>query len=211
MADSAYTKERAAWVLARAGRNPAARRRGERLAVRARRDFRDEAGAGDAPGAEVVTPNRWHRGIYREEGTGNKLGWTLTTALREAAVLVVAGPATGLSWGLYGLWYRQRESWGPLRPLPAAIAAAVAAVLAAIVGWAASPGLLGWWLMANLVGGLARLVWLTRAYGWPAAEAAWKRTQTRTRRAPTVVQVPKEAPRRVVRVVRVKNTETKEN
>lgn len=171
MSDPHRTPERAAWVLAHAGRNPAARRRGERLASRGRRATRYEAGVGDAAVGEVVTPNRIHRRI--DKGDDHKIARVLWACAREVGRTLAAGPGIAAAWGAYALWWRQVEAWGPLRWKPVAFAAAVAVpvLLAAVVAVAWMDGavpLLAWYAMAQLVIAATRLSWLIRAFGWEA-------------------------------------------
>lgn len=168
MADPHYTQARSAWVLNRAGRRPAARRRGERLAARARRLARYETGAGDAAVAEVTTRSRFGRmAAERDDHRGR---WTVAAALVEAARLVVAGPAIALSWAIYAAWYRQVPAWGPPRWRTLTWAtggvAAVMAVVAGIAWLGAGIPWWGWWLLAQPVVGVARAAWLAYAYGW---------------------------------------------
>ncbi|MDJ0454080.1 hypothetical protein [Gordonia amicalis] len=186
MADPHYTQARSAWVLARAGRRPAARRRGERLAARARQVARYDAGAGDAAVAEVTTRSRFGRlAAERDEHRGR---WTVLAALVEAGRLVVAGPAIALSWAIYGTWYRQVPAWGPLRWRTLAWATGgvvVAMLMVAGVAWLGGEiPWWGWWLLAQPVVGAGRAAWLAYAYGWeavPTATAAARPTPIRVR------------------------------
>lgn len=171
MSDTHRTPERAAWVLAHAGRNPAARRRGEQLASRARRATRYEAGVGDSAVGEVVTPNRLHRRIYAADD--HRIARVLWACAREVGRALVAGPGIAAAWGAYFLWWRQVAAWGPLRWKPVAFAAAVAVpvLLAAVVAVAWMDGgvpLLAWYAMAQLLIAATRLSWLIRAHGWEA-------------------------------------------
>lgn len=173
MADPHRTPERAAWVLAHAGRNPAARRRGEQLAARARRASRYEAGVGDAAVGEVVTPGRIHRTVYK--GDDHRIARVLWVGGRESMRALTAGPGIAAGWGAYFLWWRQVSAWGPLRWKPVAFAAAgaVPILLVIVVAVAWSDGgvpLLGWYAMAQLIIATARLSWLIRAYGWESVE-----------------------------------------
>ncbi len=186
MADPHYTQERSAWVLARAGRRPAARRRGERLAARARRLARYEAGAGDSAVAEVTTRSRFGRmAAERDDHRGR---WTVAAALVEAGRLAVAGPAIALSWTIYGVWYRNVEAWGPLRWQRLAWATggiALAMLMVAGIAWLGGEvPWWDWWLLAQPVIGTARASWLAYAYGWdavPAPRAASRPTPIRVR------------------------------
>lgn len=186
MADPHYTQPRSASVLNRAGRRPAARRRGERLAARARRLARYDAGAGDAAVAEVTTRSRFGRiAAERDEHRGR---WTIAAALVEAGRLIVAGPAIALSWAIYGVWYRQVPAWGPLRWRTLAWATGGVAVTMLVVAgiFFLGSGIpwWGWWLLAQPVIGTARAAWLAYAYGWeaaPASSAAGRPTPIRVR------------------------------
>lgn len=186
MADPHYTSERSAWVLARAGRRPAARRRGERLAARARRVARYDAGAGDAAVAEVTTRSRFGRiAAERDEHRGR---WAVAATLVEAGRLAVAGPAIALSWTIYGTWYRNVEAWGPLRwralAWPTGGVAVAMLVVAGIFFLGTGIPWWGWWLLAQPVIGTPRAAWLAYAYGWevvPASSAAGRPTPIRVR------------------------------
>lgn len=169
MSDPHRTPARAAWVLAHAGRNPAARRRGERLASKGRRATRYEAGVGDAAVGEVVTPNRLHRRIYAADD--HRIARVLWACAREVGRALGAGPGIAAAWGAYFLWWRQVDAWGPLRWKPVAVATAVPVLLAAVVAVAWMDGavpLLAWYAMAQVMIAVTRLSWLIRAYGWEA-------------------------------------------
>ena len=199
MADLHQTRERSAWVLARAGRNPAARRRGERLASRSRRSTRYEAGVGDAAVGEVVTPNRVHRAFYR--GDDHRILRVLWLALRESVRALLIGPGIAASWGLYGLWWRNTASWGPMRWQPAAaVALGALPVLLVIVGaviWMHNDvPFAAWYSTVQLLVAFARLAWLIRAYGWEAVTSG-----ARPQRGHTVTRItglPDPAPTRIV-------------
>lgn len=160
-------------MLAHAGRNPAARRRGERLAARARRQARYQAGVGDAAVGEVVTPNRIHRTIYK--GDDRRIARALWVGVREVSRALAAGPGIAAAWGAYGLWWRNVPAWGPMRWKPVAVVAAGAVpallvIVGSVVWMHGDVPLLGWYAMAQLVIAAARLSWLIRAYGWEAVE-----------------------------------------
>lgn len=171
MSDDRCTAQRAAWVTARAGRNPDALRRAQRLSARARRIARSEAGAGDAVTAEVVTRDRFRRRAVEHDD--HRVRWTAWALIVEAGRLLVAGPATGLSWAIYGAWYRRVPEWGPIRWRWLAIAAVVVTIPLMVIGAVLWLGdgvpWWGWWLMAQIPGGVGRSAWLAYAYGWEAA------------------------------------------
>ncbi|WP_206511947.1 hypothetical protein [Rhodococcus sp. KRD197] len=199
MADLHQTRERSAWVLARAGRNPAARRRGERLASRSRRSTRYEAGVGDAAVGEVVTPNRVHRAVYK--GEDHRILRVLWLALRESVQALAAGPGIAAAWGLYGLWWRNTASWGPMRWKPvAAVSLGALPVLLVLVGaviWMHNDvPFLAWYATVQLVIAVARLAWLIRAYGWEAVTSGARPNQGHT--VTRISGLPDPAPNRVV-------------
>ncbi|OBA39005.1 hypothetical protein [Gordonia sp. 852002-51296_SCH5728562-b] len=170
MADPHFTAQRAAWVSSRAGRNPDAQRRGQRLSARARRMARTDAGAGDAIAAEVTTRGRFaRRAVEHDE---HRMRWTAWALAVEAGRIALAGPGIGLSWSIYGAWYRQVPAWGPLRWRPLAVATGVVAagmaVIAAVVWLGSGVPVWGWWLLAQPVIGIGRAAWLAYAYGWEA-------------------------------------------
>lgn len=196
MSDPHRTPERAAWVLAHAGRNPAARRRGEQLASRARRATRYEAGVGDSAVGEVVTPNRLHRIVYAADD--HRIARVLWACAREVGRALAAGPGIAAAWGAYLLWWRQVSAWGPLRWKPVAFAAAVAVpvLLAAVVAVAWMDGgvpLLAWYAMAQLMIAVTRLSWLIRAHGWEAV-SPMERAASGPRVAPIRIMTGTESP-----------------
>ena len=131
MADEHCTRERAAWVTTRAGRGPDAQRRGQRLSARARRVTRQEAGAGDSVASEALTRSRFARRAIEHEGSVPlRTAWAVVV---EAGRLALAGPGIGLSWAIYGLWYRRVGEWGPLRWRWLAAAAGAALIPLAVV------------------------------------------------------------------------------
>lgn len=108
----------------------------------------------------------------RDEHKGR---WTLIAALHEAARILLAGPAIGLGWAIYGIWYRSVPQWGPLRWKALAVAASAStipvAVIAAVAWLGSGVPLWGWWLLAQPVAGIAYAAWLSYAYGWDAVPA----------------------------------------
>lgn len=172
MADR-FEKERAAWVLARAGRRPGARRRGELLALRARRDERDMVGAGDSALTDVATPGLFRRSVMREEGPANIIGWFVLTVSWMFWVGVFAGPAIALAHLAYGLWWTLVPRVGRLRRMPLLVAAVVTAGLSValwgpLVGDGWRTRVLAGYLMVQVVAGLALAAWLVHARGWAA-------------------------------------------
>lgn len=194
MSEHRWERERAAWVLARAGHRPGARRRGEKLAVVARRNDRYEAGAGDAGFAEVTTRPLLYRAIFREEGAANTAGWALLTLIGGMVVAVLAGPALIISRAAYGTWWVMVRKWGRMTPAPYLLMSAVLGVVAWLV--LSTTGLEGGALLAaryagfQVVGGVAWAAWLVRANGWTAVARKQKRSKQRI--APIVVET--EAP-----------------
>lgn len=200
-----HERERAAWVLARAGHRPAARRRGERLMASARRHERYESGAGDMAVAEVTTRNVFHRSVAREDGVLNQLGWLIWTVTWMFWVAVLVGPALLAGKALYGLGALAARRLGPLRSWPyLVLALALAGVLAG--AWFRWPPE-GWdtvvrsYACAQVVLAPVRAAWLVRAWGWPAVKAAPSGAGAV---APVVVGAPvQEGPSPVAEEVRV--------
>ena len=162
-----HHKERAAYVLARAGRRHGARRRGERLMATARKKERGVVGAGDAAATEVVTPNIWVRMTQTEDAGFTTILWAATQLI---VLALVFGPALLMAKGFYGLRYALLSRLGPMRVWPWLVATGVA-LAASIVTWFVWPatdpiGRL--WLYLQVVGGFARTAYLVYAYGWPA-------------------------------------------
>lgn len=197
MADPYSTKERSAWVLARAGRNADARRRGELLAARARRIERDEAGAGDAPVAEVVTRNRWSRRMHKHDE--DRFKWALVYGSWETMRALAAGPGLALGLGLYLALVRMVPRWGPPQWRRLAIGAAVLVPLALIVVgailWFGDPvPFAAKYVALQVAIAAARLPWLVRAWGWEAVRPTGGTSSTGTAGsaapAPIVVRVP---------------------
>lgn len=168
-----YERERAAWVLARAGRRAAARRRGEKLAVKARRADREQAGAGDAAFVEVTTRNVFTRNVMREEGPANVLGWFVLTATWMFWLAVLLGPALVLGAALYGLSWALVPRLGRVRSWPFLVASLCALLGSVLVFWLLPPdGWAAWvltgYLALQLVVGPLRAAYLARANGWAA-------------------------------------------
>lgn len=189
-------------MLAHAGRNPAARRRGERLASRARRTTRYEAGVGDAAVGEVVTPNRVYRTVYR--GDDHRIARLLWVGVRESVRALLAGPGIAAAWALYGLWWRGAPSWGPMRWKPVAVIAAGAVpallvIVGAVVWMHSDVPLLGWYAMAQLVIAVARLAWLVRAYGWQAVAPTARTGQAHHVAPIQITGIPQTSKRVVIR------------
>ena len=186
-----WEKERASWVLARAGHRAGARRRGEKLMVTARRGDRYEAGAGDATFAEVTTRPLLYRSIFREEGAANTMGWAALTLTWTVATVFLVGPALLISRIAYGLWWSMVPRWGRMSAGPYL---GIAAVLGC-TAWLAflrfdldgSKGLMAYYIAFQLVGGIAWAAWLVRANGWAAV--ARKKKQTGSRIAPIQIEV----------------------
>lgn len=174
MAETRFERERAAWVLSRAGRRAANRRRGELLAQRARRMNRDVVGAGESGFGEVVTRGRIYRSVFREDGAGNTLGWAAWTSIWVFWTVLLLGPALVLAGLTYGLWWALVPRVGHLRPWPYVVAAGACASVGAAAwtvwrpqGWAA---LLWAYLLAQVVLGFLRAAYLVRANGWSVVQ-----------------------------------------
>lgn len=173
MVQSRHERERAAWVLARAGRRPAARRRGEKLAVKARRFDRELAGAGDAAFNEVTTRSLFYRNVMREEGAANTIGWFVLTTGWMFWTAALVGPALVLGAALYGLAWALVPRLGRVRAWPFLALALVALATTVTLwmlwppsGWA--PSLLFIWTALQMICGPLRAAQLTRANGWAA-------------------------------------------
>lgn len=189
-----WQKQRAAWVLARAGRSASARRRGERLMASARRQDRHEAGAGDSAFNEVATPNVLRRSVMREEGAANILGWLALTAVVLFWVVLLAGPGLVLARVLYLAGWTLSPRTGPLRSVPLVVVAAATGVVGALLWYRYPPQ--GWlavlalgYLFAQVVIGLLRAAWLVRAYGWPAVKGSSAGSATKVARVNIAVPV----------------------
>lgn len=167
-----YEKERAGWVLARAGRNMTARRRGERLLMAARRGDRSGVGVGDAAYAEVSTPGIVTRTVMRGEGISGKLGWLVMGGAAAALFALAVGPAWLTSRVAYLVWWVMVPRWGSVRAWPYLVGSVLPALVVA-----AAPHLLSehvltvQWVGAQLGLGMLWAAWLVRASGWAAVEA----------------------------------------
>ena len=167
-----YEKERAGWVLARAGRNMTARRRGERLLMAARRGDRSGVGVGDAAYAEVSTPDIVTRTVMRGEGISGKLGWLVMGGAAAVLFLLAVGPAWLTSRVAYLVWWVMVPRWGSVRAWPYLVGSVLPALVVA-----AAPHLLSehvltvQWVGAQLGLGMLWAAWLVRASGWAAVEA----------------------------------------
>lgn len=178
-----WEKERASWVLARAGHSPAARRRGEKLMVSARRRDRYGVGAGDAAFAEVTTRNAFHRSVFREEGAANTMGWLTFTLMGAAVLAVLAGPAMLVSRVAYGIWWAMVPRWGRMHATPYLCLALLLCAASWLVHERTGPsgfaGFLYVYGAAQSVLGLLWAGWLVRANGWPAVSRKVKQSSTR--------------------------------
>ncbi|WP_336670109.1 hypothetical protein [Tsukamurella sp. USMM236] len=200
MADPHSTRERSAWVLSRAGRDPGARRRGEKLAARARRITRDEAGAGDAGVAEVVTRGRFSRRWHKHED--RRVAWAVAYGLVEAGRALAVGPGLAIGWAAYGVLYKLVPTRGPLRWRRLAVVAGVVVPLVLLVvlsiGWFGGPvPFAAKYAALQAMVGAGRVAWLARAYGWEAVTggSSGGAGTGPARPAPIVVRTPKpEAP-----------------
>lgn len=183
MSDQHWTKERASWVLTRAGRSPAARRRGEKLMAAARRQDRHSANAGDSAYSEVTTRNVFHRNVMREEGAANVIGWFCWTVIWMTAVALAIGLAIVLAWAIYGAWYRLTPRLGHLRAAPLLGAAITVLLVGFAIIWFSADGessvSMPVYLLLQVVVGLGWAAWLTRAYGWQAVKARRKASSSK--------------------------------
>ena len=173
MVEHRHERERAAWVLARAGRRPAARRRGEKLAAKARRFDRELAGAGDAAFNEVTTRNIFYRNVMREEGAANVVGWFVLTTGWMFWTAALVGPALVLGAALYALAWALVPRLGRVKVWPFLVLALVALATSVTLwtiwlqsGWAST--LLFIWTALQLTCAPLRAAQLTRANGWAA-------------------------------------------
>lgn len=168
-----YEKQRGAWVLARAGRRAGARRRGEILTARARRQDRRDVGVGDAAVAEVTTPSWVRRSIMREDGMDNQAGWAVYTIAVIAVVAVAVGPALVLGWVVYAMWVWRSPSTAAKPSWEAPAAVALLAGLLAGLSQVTHPvdGVVDVWWRVQPAVGFAYTAWLTVAWGWPAVTA----------------------------------------
>lgn len=183
MVQSRHERERAAWVLSRAGRRPGARRRGEKLAAKARRFDRELAGAGDAAFNEITTRNLFYRNVMREEGAANALGWFVLTTGWMFWTAALVGPALVLGAALYGLAWALVPRLGRVRAWPFLLLALVALTITVTLwmiwppsGWAST--LLSIWTGLQVVVGPLRAAQLTRANGWAAVSKRAKGAAT---------------------------------
>lgn len=166
-----YEKERAGWVLARAGRNMVARRRGERLLMAARRGERSGVGVGDAAYAEVSTPDIVSRTIARGEGISGKLGWLVMGGFAALLFLLAFGPAWLVSRVAYLVWWLMVPRWGSMRSWPYLVGSVLPAlVVAAAPHLPLENTLTVQWVGAQLGLGMLWAAWLVRSSGWAAVE-----------------------------------------
>jgi hypothetical protein len=168
MVQSRHERERPAWVLSRAGRRPGARRRGEKLAAKARRFDRELAGAGDAAFNEITTRNIFYRNVMREEGAANVVGWFVLTTGWMFWTAALVGPALVLGAALYGLAWALVPRLGRVKVWPFLVLALVALTTSVVLwiywppsSWA--PSLLFIWTALQMTCGPLRAAQLTRA------------------------------------------------
>ena len=157
-----YYKERSARVLSRAGRRHGARRRGEILLSKSRKNERSAVGAGDVGVAETVTPNIWVRTV---KGENASFANTLIFASLLGLVFIFFGPALLVAKGIYALRYKLIPQLGPMRIWPWL-------VLAVVLGGAfmylfpihLSFAYLYWFVQVS--GSMLRMAYLVYAQGW---------------------------------------------
>ncbi|GAA1085068.1 hypothetical protein [Tsukamurella spumae] len=188
-----YVRERADWV-GNYGHGEAAVLRQQRLAARARRGLRSEAGTG----AGAVSEERARRRLGRRlAAKDRKVRGAAAIGFVEVVRLVAFGPALLLGWLIYAVLYQRVPAWGPLRwrHLSGA-AAAIGLATALVLLWTTSPTSLGgfvtWWIALQVPLGVAyaaRLAWL---WGW---EAVTRTTTTTTAPSEVEIDVPADAQR----------------
>lgn len=204
-----WEKERASWILARAGHRARARRRGEKLMVAARRHDRYEVGAGDASFGEVTTRNAFYRSVMREEGAANTAGWFCLTVLSVIVLAVLVGPALLVSRIAYGTWWAMVPKWGPMFSPPylglAALLGGIAWLALGRLSLEDLEGFLVQYGAVQVVLGVAWATWLVRANGWAAVARRQKQSGSKVERVsieipvvepvdPVVIDAPQSAP-----------------
>lgn len=184
-----WERARAAWVLQRAGRSAATRRRGELLLRRALTRERARVGAAENTVTTVVTPNMFVRAWHREDGLQAQLGWVGAYVLATVVAVVLAGPGLLVGAGIYGLLWLVAPvtSVKPVRTpfLLVAVVGAFVAVMWFLVGDFPTPGARiahTMWLLQIPIAGVTA-AWLTRAWGWEAVTG----TSASTAPAPVLV------------------------
>lgn len=173
MATDRWQAVRGRRVYSRAGRSPAARRRGEKLLVAARRIDRGEIGAGDAAVSEVVTPHWLRRSVFREDGAQNVMGWFMWTVTYVGFLSLVVGVGMVAGWIFYGLWWLLAPKTNGLKFIPAAALTALLALVLSATFLLGSHDSVGafvfavWWRL-QVVFAFGWLAFLIYAWGWPA-------------------------------------------
>lgn len=192
-----YVRERADWV-GTYGHGEAAVLRQQRLAARARRGLRAEAGTGEGAVSEELAKRRLARRLAAKD---RKVRGAAGIAFLEILRLVVFGPALLLGWLIYAVLYQRVPAWGPLRwrhLSGAAVAIAVLTVLTLL--WTTSPtsvvGLFTWWIALQAPLGVAYAARLSWLWGW---EAVTRRTAAVSAPSEVEIDVPAEASRRTAR------------
>ena len=188
-----WEKERSGWVLARADRSLSARRRGEKLALAARRRDRYAAGSDDAVQSEVITRSLFYRITFREEGGMNTLGWFMAASFGFSAFVFIAGPAYILGNLAYAAWWYMVAKWGRLFPGPylgmAAVLTGLSWFIVGRLGLEGFAGFLVQYTAVQLVLGLVIAAWLTRSWGWPAVARKVKQSQVKVKPIHIVIPV----------------------
>lgn len=191
-----WEKERASWILARAGHRARARRRGEKLMVAARRHDRYEVGAGDASFGEVTTRNAFHRSVMREEGAANIAGWFCLTVLSVIVLAILVGPALLVSRIAYGTWWAMVSKWGRMVSPPylglAAVLGGIAWLTLARLPLEGFEGFLVQYGAVQVVLGVAWAAWLVRANGWAAVARRQKQSGSKVDKI--LIEIPVDEP-----------------
>lgn len=192
-----YVRERAHWV-GDYGHGDESALRQQRLAARARRGLRAEAGTGAGTVSEERAKRRLGRRLAAKD---RKVRGAAAIGLVEVLRLVLFGPALALGWLIYAVLYQRVPSWGPLRWRHLSGAAAAIGVVTVIaLLWTTSPtswsGLFTWWLALQLPLGVAYAARLSWVWGW---EAVTRTTTTTTAPSEVEIDVPVDAPRRTAR------------
>lgn len=128
-----WEKERAAWLLAHSKPHTGRRRRAEILKLAAKQQERLHSGASENLMHEDITPNLFHRMMATDDGAGEKLIRMLAVPICFGAAGLSLGPGIALAAGLYYVWWRRTDKFGPLKVLPYLVIGLVIAVLGGFI------------------------------------------------------------------------------